>query len=205
MPTASAMAASGARVCSRAWAAARRACVAANAAAARRAATQPARWHGPHEMPREIELDINGRREVVSAEPDTPLLHVLRNDLGLTAAKYGCGLEQCHACVVLVDGEERTTCATAIEAFIGRSIVTLEGLAPAGALHPVAAAFLAEEAAQCGYCTPGMIIAGVALLERNRDPSDAEIRAALDPHLCRCGSHWRIINAVRRAARERAR
>jgi aerobic-type carbon monoxide dehydrogenase small subunit (CoxS/CutS family) len=154
----------------------------------------------PCEMPREIELDINGRRTVVAAEPDTPLLQVLRNDLGLTAAKLGCGLEQCHACAVLVDGRATTTCATAVDAFVGRAIVTLEGLCPEGALHPVARAFLAEEAAQCGYCIPGMIIGAVALLETNPRPSDAEIRAALDPHLCRCGSHWRIIKAVRRAA-----
>lgn len=156
-------------------------------------------------VPRDIELHVNGLRRVVSADPDTPLLHVLRNDLGLTAAKLGCGLEQCHACAVLVDGEVATTCATAIDAFEGRAIVTLEGLAPEGTLHPVAQAFLDEEAAQCGYCIPGMIIGAVALLERNPDPSEDEIRAALDPHLCRCGSHWRVIRAVRRAARERAR
>jgi aerobic-type carbon monoxide dehydrogenase small subunit (CoxS/CutS family) len=156
-------------------------------------------------MTREIELDINGRRTVVVAEPDTPLLDVLRNDLGLTAAKQGCGLEQCHACAVLVDGQDTTTCATAVDAFIGRAIVTLEGLCPDGTLHPVARAFLAEEAAQCGYCIPGMIIGAIALLERNPSPSDEDIRAALDPHLCRCGSHWRIIKAVRRAAAEGAR
>jgi nicotinate dehydrogenase subunit A len=156
-------------------------------------------------MAPEIELDINGRRELVSAEPDTPLLQILRNDLGLTAAKQGCGLEQCHACAVLVDGEVATTCATATDAFVGRTIVTLEGLCPGGTLHPVARAFLAEEAAQCGYCIPGMIIGAVALLERNPQPSDDDIRAALEPHLCRCGSHWRIIKAVRRAARERSR
>ena len=153
-------------------------------------------------MVSEFELNINGRREVVAAEPDTPFLLVLRNDLGLTAAKYGCGLEQCHACVVLVDGEVRTTCASGVDAFAGRAVVTLEGLGAAGALHPVQRAFLEEEAAQCGYCIPGMIVGAVALLERNPDPSDDEIRAALDPHLCRCGSHARIIKAVRRAARE---
>jgi len=157
-------------------------------------------------MDREIELHVNGQRRVVSVEPDTALLHVLRNDLGLTAAKHGCGLEQCFACAVLVDGEVRTTCASAVDTFEGRTVVTLEGLAPGnGELHPVARAFLEEEAAQCGYCIPGMIIGAVALLERNRDPTDDEIRAALEPHLCRCGSHWRIIGAVRRAARERSR
>jgi aerobic-type carbon monoxide dehydrogenase small subunit (CoxS/CutS family) len=160
---------------------------------------------GATRMPREIELHINGRRRIVVVEPDTPLLHVLRNDLGLTAAKHGCGLEQCHACAVLVDGRATTTCATAVEAFVGRAIVTLEGLCPDGELHPVARAFVAEEAAQCGYCIPGMVIGAVALLEGNPHPSDSDIRAALDAHLCRCGSHWRIIKAVHRAAAERSR
>lgn len=154
-------------------------------------------------MSGEIELHVNGLRRVVSVDPETPLLAVLRNDLGLTAAKLGCGLEQCHACAVLVDGEATTTCATAASAFAGRTIVTLEGLAPEGSLHPVSQAFLDEEAAQCGYCIPGMIVGAVALLERNPDPTDDEIRTALEPHLCRCGSHWRIIRAVRRASRER--
>jgi nicotinate dehydrogenase subunit A len=156
-------------------------------------------------MRSEIELNINGRAHTVSVEPDTPLLYVLRNELGLTAAKLGCGLEQCYACAVLVDGQARPSCATAVDAFVGRAVVTLEGLAAEGELHPVARAFLAEEAAQCGYCIPGMIVGAVALLERNPDPSDEEIRAALEPHLCRCGSHWRIIKAVRRAAREQGR
>ena len=154
-------------------------------------------------MPDEIELDINGHREIVAVEPDTPFLQVLRNDLGLTAAKYGCGLEQCYACAVLVDGEATTTCASGVDAFVGRRVVTLEGLSSAGRLHPVQQAFIDEEAAQCGYCIPGMIMGAVALLERSPNPSDAEIRAALDPHLCRCGTHPRIIRAVQRAA-ERA-
>jgi aerobic-type carbon monoxide dehydrogenase small subunit (CoxS/CutS family) len=148
----------------------------------------------------ELALDVNGRREVVRVDPETPLLQVLRNDLGLTAAKYGCGLEQCFACAVLVDGVATPTCATSVERFVGRSIVTLEGLAPEGELHAVQQAFLEEEAAQCGYCIPGMVIGAVALLERESQPSDDQIRAALDPHLCRCGTHWRIIKAVRRAA-----
>ena len=147
-----------------------------------------------------IELDINGRRERVSAEPDTALLYVLRNDLGLTGAKLGCGLEQCRACAVLVDGEIATSCAAPVEAFVGRAIVTVEGLAGGERLHPVQQAFIDEEAAQCGYCIPGMVIGAVALLERIPDPSEDEIRAALDPHLCRCGSHARIVKAVRRAA-----
>jgi nicotinate dehydrogenase subunit A len=153
-------------------------------------------------VPDEIELDINGRRALVAVEPDTPFLQVLRNDLGLTAAKYGCGLEQCFACAVLVDGVATPTCASGVDAFVGRRIVTPEGLASDGRLHPVQQAFIDEEAAQCGYCIPGMIVGAVALLERTPKPTDTEIREALDPHLCRCGSHWRIIKAVRRAARE---
>ena len=155
-------------------------------------------------MAGEIELDINGRRRVVRVEPDTPFLLVLRNDLGLTAAKYGCGLEQCFACAVLADGEVTTTCASGVDAFVGRRVVTLEGLTDSGRLHPVQQAFLDEEAAQCGYCIPGMIVGVVALLERNPDPTDTEIREALDPLLCRCGSHARIIKAVRRAVGERS-
>jgi len=148
----------------------------------------------------EIELTVNGERVTVDAEPDTPLLYVLRNDLALTGAKLGCGLEQCYACAVLADGEVVTTCATGVDAFIGRSVTTVEGLSADGGLHPVARAFVAEEAAQCGYCIPGMVIGAAALLARNPDPSEEEIRAALDPHLCRCGSHARIVRAVRRAA-----
>lgn len=151
-----------------------------------------------------IELDVNGRRERIDCDPQTPLLLALRNDLGLKAAKLGCGLEQCYACAVLVDGVAMPSCATAVEAFVGREIITVEGLAEEGRLHPVQRAFVEEEAAQCGYCIAGMVIGAVALLERTAEPTGAEIRAALDPHLCRCGSHWRIIQAVERAARERA-
>jgi nicotinate dehydrogenase subunit A len=152
-------------------------------------------------MPREIEIQVNGKVELVNVEPGTPLLQILRNDLGLTAAKLGCGLEQCYACAVILDDDEVVpTCAAGVDAFAGRAITTLEGIGAAGDLHPVQQAFLDEEAAQCGYCIPGMIVGAVALLRRNPDPSDDEIRAALEPHLCRCGSHVRIIRAVRRAA-----
>lgn len=151
-----------------------------------------------------IELDVNGRRERIDCDPQTPLLLALRNDLGLKAAKLGCGLEQCYACAVLVDGVATPSCATAVEAFVGREIVTVEGLAEQGRLHPVQRAFVEEEAAQCGYCIAGMVIGTVALLELTPQPTGEQIRAALDPHLCRCGSHWRIIQAVERAARERA-
>ena len=154
-------------------------------------------------MEREITLEVNGKVERLEVDPATPLLHVLRNDLGLTAAKLGCGVEQCYACAVIVDGHEvAPTCAAGVDAFAGRRITTLEGIGKAGDLHPVQQAFIDEEAAQCGYCIPGMIVGAVALLERVPDPSDDEIREALEPHLCRCGSHWRIIKAVRRAARE---
>jgi nicotinate dehydrogenase subunit A len=147
-----------------------------------------------------IELHVNGERRSVEAAPDTPLLYVLRNDLGLTAAKLGCGLEQCHACAVLVDGEAVPSCARAVEAFAGRQITTLEGLGGPGRLHPLQQAFLDEQAGQCGYCIPGMIVAAAALLARTPHPSDQQIREALDANLCRCGSYPRILKAVRRAA-----
>ena len=151
-------------------------------------------------MVAELELHVNGRRERVSADPSTPLLLVLRNDLGLTAAKLGCALEQCFACAVLVDGEATPSCATAVESFVGRRIVTLEGLAEGETLHPLQQAFVEEEAAQCGYCIPGMIIGAVALLARVPHPSEEQIATGLDRHLCRCGTHPRIIRAVKRAA-----
>ena len=147
-----------------------------------------------------FELEVNGERRRIPAAPGTPLLYVLRNDLGLTAAKLGCGLEQCGACTVLVDGEAVPSCATAVEAFVGTRITTLEGLGGPGRLHPLQQAFLDEQAAQCGYCIPGMIVSAAALLERTPQPSDEQIRAALDPNLCRCGSYPRILEAVKRAA-----
>jgi nicotinate dehydrogenase subunit A len=155
------------------------------------------------DQPTEIELEVNGTVHRVAVEPEATLLEVLRNDLGLTAAKFGCGLEQCYACAVIIDGEVTTSCATGLDAVVGRRITTLEGISEGDDLHPVQRAFLDERAAQCGYCIPGMIIGAIGLLERNADPSDAEIQAALEPHLCRCGSHARIIRAVRRAAAER--
>jgi nicotinate dehydrogenase subunit A len=125
---------------------------------------------------------------------------VLRNDLGLTAAKFGCGLEQCYACAVLVDGRAVPSCATPVGAFVGRPITTLEGIGTPERLHPLQQAFLEEQAAQCGYCVPGLIVGAKALLDRVPRPSEDEIRAALAPHLCRCGAHARIVKAVRRAA-----
>jgi aerobic-type carbon monoxide dehydrogenase small subunit (CoxS/CutS family) len=148
-----------------------------------------------------IILHVNGAERAIHVDPGTPLLYVLRNDLGLTAAKFGCGLEQCRACVVLADGEAVTTCASAVEAFVGKEITTVEGLGTPDDLHPVQAAFLEEEAGQCGYCVPGMVVAATALLHANPDPTDDEIRASLASNLCRCGSQPRIVAAVRRAAR----
>ena len=136
----------------------------------------------------------------MSAAPGTPLLDVLRNDLGLRGAKFGCGLEQCHACAVIVDGEAVTSCATAVEAFAGKEITTVEGIGTPDRLDPLQQAFVAEGAAQCGYCIPGIVVGARALLDRNPHPTEAEIRSALAPHLCRCGSHARIVRAVLRAS-----
>ncbi len=147
-----------------------------------------------------VTLRINGVDHQLLIDPQTPLLYVLRNDLGLTATKFGCGLEQCYACAVLVDGEAVPSCATPAEAFVGKEITTLEGIGTAERLHPLQEAFLEEEAAQCGYCVPGVIVSAKALLDRTPHPSDEEIRTALAPHLCRCGSQPRIVKAVRRAA-----
>lgn len=147
-----------------------------------------------------LELTVNGITHTVEADPSTPLLYVLRNDFGLTAAKFGCGLEQCYACAVIVDGEAVPSCVSPVESFVGRPITTLEGIGAPGRLHPLQQAFLDEQAAQCGYCIPGIIVGAKALLDRTPSPSDGEIREALAPHLCRCGSHPRILRAVRKAA-----
>jgi aerobic-type carbon monoxide dehydrogenase small subunit (CoxS/CutS family) len=151
-------------------------------------------------VPEELLLNINGLEQRVFVEPETPLLFVLRNDLGLTAAKLGCGLEQCYACAVIVDGQAVPSCATAVEAFIGKAITTLEGIGTVDHLDPLQEAFIEEQAAQCGYCTPGIIVGARALLDRVPHPSDEEIRQALKPHLCRCGSHPRVLKAVKRVA-----
>ncbi len=138
----------------------------------------------------------------VDAPPDTPLLWVLRGELGLTGAKYGCGLNQCGSCHVLVDGESVAACQLAVGRVDGRPITTVEGLGDPDALHPVQRAFVAETAAQCGFCIPGIVVTTAALLAHNPNPTDDEIRQALAGHLCRCGAHTRILRAVRRAARE---
>jgi nicotinate dehydrogenase subunit A len=147
-----------------------------------------------------VELQINGRDATVDVDPTAPLLYVLRNDLGLNGPRFGCGLGQCGSCTVLLDGQAVRSCVLPVSAAIGRSIRTLEGLAGPDGPHPVQAAFIAEQAGQCGYCTNGMILGAVALLEANPKPSETEIRSALDPYLCRCGTHTRILKAVRRAA-----
>lgn len=145
-------------------------------------------------------LNVNGVEHRIDADPGTPLLDILRNTLGFKAAKQGCGLEQCYACAVIVDGAVVPTCATGIDAFVGKQIITLEGIGELGDLHPVQEAFVAESAAQCGFCIPAIILAAKALLDREPHPSGERIREALAPHLCRCGTHPRIVRAIQRAA-----
>ncbi len=147
-----------------------------------------------------ITLDVNGTRHQIDADPDTPLLYVLRDDLALNGAKFGCGLGQCGACTVMVDGEAVFSCVLPISTLQGRRITTLEGLGTIEKPGVVQQAFIAEQAAQCGYCIPGMIVRAHALLQKTSSPSDAEIRANMNTNLCRCGTHMRILRAVRRAA-----
>ena len=147
----------------------------------------------------QLRISVNGAPHEVEATPETPLLYVLRNEVGLHAAKYGCGLGRCGACTVLIDGEVAYSCIVPVSEVAGREVTTLEGLAADGDLHPVQRAFLEEQAAQCGYCTPGIVVTLAALLDRNPSPSDTEIRAALHGTLCRCGAHARILRAARRA------
>ncbi len=150
-------------------------------------------------MPEETILIVNGRSHKVQAEPETPLLYVLRHELGLTSPQFGCGEETCGACMVLIGDQAKPSCKLPISQ-VGRSrITTLEGLSEAGEYHPVQRAFLEEQASQCGYCVNGMIITTAALLWKTHHPSDTQIRKALDGNLCRCGSHPRILRAVRRA------
>ncbi len=145
-------------------------------------------------------LVVNGRRETVAADGATPLLAVLRNSLDLKGSRHGCGLEQCGACMVLVDGAPAYSCTLAVEAAAGKQVTTIEGLGTPDAPHPIQAAFLELQAGQCGYCLSGMMIEAKALLDTNPSPSRPDIVAALDKHLCRCGAHLRIIKAVERAA-----
>ena len=147
-----------------------------------------------------INIKVNGATHSVPAEPDTPLLYVLRNDLGLNAAKFGCGLSQCGACAVLIDGKPVRSCATPIDALGQSEVTTLESLGTIEQPDPLQAAFMAEQAAQCGYCIPGFIMAAKALLDRNPQPGEADVRQGLAGNLCRCGAHNRIVRAVLRAA-----
>jgi nicotinate dehydrogenase subunit A len=143
-----------------------------------------------------IRLNVNGHDHEVDAEPDTPLLYVLRDDLGLNGAKFGCGLGQCGACTVMVDGQAVFSCLTPVAALTGRTIRTVEGLGN----NAVQRAFIDQQAAQCGYCIAGMVMRAQALLEHNPHPSEQQIRQQMSVNLCRCGTHMRILAAVRRAA-----
>jgi len=147
-------------------------------------------------------LDVNGRRLAVDAAPDTPLLYVLRNDLALDGPKFGCGMAQCGACTVHIDGAAVRSCITPVSAVGGKEVTTIEGLGSLQKPHPLQAAFVAEQAGQCGYCLNGMVMSAAALLRQNPKPDNGEIRAALNGNLCRCGSHMRIMRAVKRAAGE---
>jgi nicotinate dehydrogenase subunit A len=152
-----------------------------------------------------ISLKVNGATRSVPAEPDTPLLYVLRNDLALNGAKFGCGLAQCGACTVLVNGQATRSCVTPIDALAGADIVTLEGLGTAEKPHALQRAFMDEQAAQCGYCINGMIMTAKALLDHTPKPTERDVREALAGNLCRCGTHNRIVRAILRAADEMGR
>ena len=152
--------------------------------------------------PQTIKLVVNGVERAIAADPDTPLLHVLRNQLDLTAAHFGCGVNQCGACHVIIDGHAVASCDTPLWAAAGKSVTTLEGLGTPEQPHALQRAFIAEQAMQCGYCISGILMTAAALLRHNPTPSETEVRAALDRNLCRCGSHNRIVRAVLRAAEE---
>jgi nicotinate dehydrogenase subunit A len=149
-----------------------------------------------------VTLRVNGIERTIEADPQTPLLSVLRNALGLTATHFGCGANECGACHVLLDGHAVAACDTPLWAAVDKELITLEGLGTPERPHPLQSAFLAEQAAQCGYCLSGMLISAAALLRRNPDPTAAEVRTALDRNLCRCGAHNRIVRAVLRAAKQ---
>jgi len=146
-------------------------------------------------------LKVNGREHQVDADPDTPLLYVLREDIKLNAAKFGCGLGQCGACTVIVDGKAVLSCVTPMILLEGKQVTTLEGLGTTSEPAPIQRAFMEEQAAQCGYCIAGIMMRAQALLQRNSRPTNEQISSELEPHLCRCGTHMRILRAVHRAAR----
>ena len=149
-----------------------------------------------------MNLTVNGSVRSVDAKPDTALLYVLRNELGLVGSRFGCGSGQCGACFVLVDGRPMASCDMPASFAEGKKITTIEGLGSNGELHPVQRALIAEQAPQCGYCMSGIAVAAAALLASNRKPTEQQVREALDKHLCRCGSHNRVVRAVMRAAHE---
>jgi aerobic-type carbon monoxide dehydrogenase small subunit (CoxS/CutS family) len=151
-----------------------------------------------------ISLRVNGTARTVDVDPATPLLYVLRDDLGLQGPRFGCGLSQCGACTVILDGDAVRSCSVPVRAARNRNITTLEGLGSVAQPHPLQKAFIAEQAAQCGFCLNGIVLTAKVLLDKNPNPTDAEIKRALDGVLCRCGSHLRVIRAVKRAAGERA-
>jgi nicotinate dehydrogenase subunit A len=148
-----------------------------------------------------IHLIVNSKSVAVTAEAETPLLNILRNHLGLMGTKFGCGLEQCGCCMVLIDGKPEKSCGKSLSTAAGKEVVTIEGLGTPERPHPLQTAFLEEQAGQCGYCVPGILISAKALLDRNVSPTRREIAEALDDNICRCGSHVRILRAVERAAR----
>ncbi len=149
-----------------------------------------------------VTLTVNGKKKTITTDPGRPLLDVLREELHLTGAKYGCGEGRCGACTVLMDGERVLSCVTSVAQANKKSITTIEGLARGDSLHPVQQAFLAEGAMQCGYCTPGMILTAVALLEKNPNPTDEEITTAMNVNLCRCNGYTKILAAIRRASQK---
>ena len=152
-------------------------------------------------MVKTINLIVNLKEVQLDVDPDTPLLFALRNDLQLNGPKFGCGVAQCGACTVLVDGKPVRSCVTPVTSVVGRAVTTLEGLGSRETPHPLQAAFIKEQAMQCGYCANGMIMTAAALLEKNKSPTDAQIRTALRGNLCRCGTHGRIVRAISEAAR----
>jgi aerobic-type carbon monoxide dehydrogenase small subunit (CoxS/CutS family) len=151
-------------------------------------------------MARITQLDVNGTVRHIDADAERTLLSVLRDDLQLTGTKYGCGEGQCAACTVLVDGQPTKSCLTRVSAVAGKKVVTIEGLAVDGKLHPVQEAFLEADALQCGWCTPGMIVGAVALLRHTPNPTEAEIVSGMNGHICRCGTYPRIVHAIQTAA-----
>jgi len=156
-------------------------------------------------MARITELDVNGSKRRIDADADRTLLSVLRDDLDLTGTKYGCGEGQCAACTVLIDGVPTRSCLTKVGAISGKRITTIEGIAPKGGLHPVQQAFIDADAMQCGWCTPGMILGAVGLLNKNPRPTEAEIVAGMNGHICRCGTYPRIVAAIQAASHKGGR